>query len=127
MNDSANARYPRTLRLLAPAQYQSVFRHCEVKAGDRYITVLARSNQLAHPRLGTTVSIKNAGNAVRRNRIKRLIKESFRFNQQQLAGWDLVVLARPGISSRTNRQLSKALDTHWRKIAAHAHTGTDTD
>jgi ribonuclease P protein component len=113
--------------LLAPAQYQRVFRHCEVKAGDRFVTVLACSNTLAHPCLGTTVSIKNAGNSVKRNRIKRVIRESFRLHQQQLVGWDLVVLARPGIGSRSNLQLFKALETHWRTIAAHAHTGTDTD
>ncbi|MDT8386757.1 MAG: ribonuclease P protein component [Thiogranum sp.] len=120
-------RYPRALRLLAPAQYQRVFRLCEARSSDKYLTVLACSNALAHPRLGTTVSIRNAGNAVKRNRIKRLIKESFRLNQQQLAGWDLVVVARAGVSSRTNRQLFNTLETHWRKIAAHANTGTDTD
>jgi ribonuclease P protein component len=113
--------------LLAPAQYQRVFRDCEVKTGDRYLTVLAVSNKLNHPCLGTAVSVRNAGNAVKRNRIKRLIRESFRLNRNRLGGWDLVVLARPGIDTRSNRQLFSALDTHWRKIAAHAHTATDTD
>ena len=113
----ATARYPRKIRLLAPAQYQRVFRHCENKAGDRFLTVLAVSNELDHPCLGTAVSIRNAGNAVTRNRIKRLIRESFRLNQEKLGGWDLVVLGRPGIGSRSNRQLFSALDNHWRKIA----------
>jgi len=120
------AAYPRDYRLLAAAQYQRVFRHCEVKASDRLITVLAVSNDLLHPRLGTAVSIKAAGNAVKRNRIKRLLRESFRLHRELFGGFDLVVLVRPGISSLSNQQLLKALDTHWRTIAAHAHTGSDT-
>lgn len=104
-----------------------MFRDCEVKASDRFITVLAVSNQLHHPCLGTAVSVKNAGNAVQRNRIKRVIRESFRLNQDNLGSLDLVVLGRPGIGSRSNRQIFSALDTHWRKIAAHAHTDTHTD
>jgi ribonuclease P protein component len=122
----AAARYPRTHRLLAAAHYQRVFRNCEVKASDRFMTVLAVSNNLGYPRLGTAVSIRAAGNAVKRNRIKRLIRESFRHHQDILGGHDLVVLARPGISSISNQQILGALDNHWRKIAAHAHTGSDT-
>jgi len=90
------------------------------------MTILAVSNDVQHPRLGTAVSIKAAGNAVMRNRIKRLIRESFRMHQEDLGSCDLVVLVRPGISSRSNQQILSALDTHWRTIAAHAHTGTDT-
>ena len=123
---AAAAAYPRHYRLLGAAQYQQVFRHCEVKANDRLITVLAVSNDLQHPRLGTAVSIKAAGNAVKRNRIKRLLRESFRLHRALLGSFDLVVLVRPGISSLSNQQLLNALDTHWRTIAAHAHTGSDT-
>ena len=122
----ATAAYPRDCRLLGAAQYQRVFRHCEVKASDRFITVLAVSNDFRHPRLGTAVSIKAAGNAVKRNRIKRLLRESFRLHRDMLGSFDLVVLVRPGISSMGNQQLLNALDTHWRTIAAYAHTGSDT-
>ncbi len=90
------------------------------------MTILSVSNELRHPRLGTAVSIKAAGNAVQRNRIKRLIRESFRLHQDLLGGSDLVVLVRPGICSRSNQQILSGLDTHWRTIAAHAHTGSDT-
>ena len=60
--------------------------------------------------------------AVPRNRIKRLIRESFRQHQEMLAGWDLVVLVRPGAAGRSNQQLFSALENHWRTIAQHAHT-----
>jgi ribonuclease P protein component len=122
----ATARYPRTYRLLATADYQRVFRNTEVKTSDRFLTVLAVSNALQHPRLGSAVSIRSAGNAVQRNRVKRLIRESFRLYQDILGGHDLVVLVRPGIASRSKQQIHSALETHWRTIAAHAHTGSDT-
>jgi len=124
---AAPAGYPRTCRLLTGAQYQQVFKRCEFKASDRLISVLVVSNGLQHARLGMAVSIKAAGNAVRRNRIKRLIRESFRCNQAALRGFDLVVLVRHGLAARSNPQILRTLETHWRTIAAHAHTGSDTD
>jgi len=123
----AAAHYPRNRRLLTAAQYQRVFKRCEHKVGDRQISVLAAANQSDHPRLGLAVSIKACGNAVKRNRIKRLIKESFRLQQVLLCGLDLVVVVRAGISTRTNQQINRTLNTHWRTIAAHAHTASVTD
>ena len=113
--------------MLAAAEYQKVFRRCQRKAASRYLTVLALANSLGHARLGTTVSIRNAGGAVQRNRIKRLIRESFRQHQEMLAGWDLVVVVRPGVATRSNQELVGTLEHHWRKIAQHAHTDSDTD
>ena len=53
-------------------------------------------NNLGYSRLGIAVSKKLFPSAVRRNRIKRLIREAFRLNKRQLPkGLDLIV----GISS----------------------------
>lgn len=52
-----------------------------------------------HVRLGVTVS-RRVGNAVVRNRVKRLIRESFRQNKEQLCpGLDLVIVARPSAAA----------------------------
>jgi ribonuclease P protein component len=54
--------------------------------------------------------------AVQRNRIKRLIRESFRHSRAALAGLDLVVMARPGLVDRNNRELSDSLRRHWNRL-----------
>ena len=56
--------------------------------------LLYTSNRKSHPRLGLAISKKIIRKAVDRNRVKRMIRESFRLNQQQLGCFDIVVLAK---------------------------------
>jgi len=79
--------------------------------------VLARANQLARARLGLAIAKKQLRRAVARNRIKRVVRESFRCRQSALAGLDIVVMARPGLADIPTRELFEALERHWRKLA----------
>ena len=68
--------------------------------GRRYYTknfvVIIKKNKGGITRLGITVS-KRIGNSVKRNRIKRLIREFFRLNKQQIPkGYDLLITALKG-------------------------------
>ena len=68
--------------------------------GKRYYTkhfaVIIKENERGITRLGITVS-KRIGNSVKRNRIKRLIREFFRLNKQQIPkGYDLIITALKG-------------------------------
>ena len=62
------------------------------------VTLYAKPNTVGYCRLGLTVSRK-VGNAVRRNQIKRLLREAFRLTQHDLTritgGYDMVVVVRP--------------------------------
>ncbi len=55
-------------------------------------------NNVGRSRLGISVQ-KKTGKAVQRNRIKRIIRESFRLNREQFPeGCDVVLTVRPGFS-----------------------------
>ena len=56
--------------------------------------LLAKANGLHYPRLAIIVAKKNIKKANARNRIKRLIRESFRLQQHQLAGHDFVIIVK---------------------------------
>ena len=79
--------------------------------------VIARPNGLEHARLGLAVGVKAAGNAVNRNRIKRLVRESFRNRQIDLPALDLVVNARPAAGKAANAEIAGSVAALWTRIA----------
>ena len=74
-------------------------------------------NEEGGPRLGITVTRK-VGNAVRRNRIKRVFREIFRQNLHQLdAALDLVINAHRGIDTDRFRSLESEFLISFRRLA----------
>ena len=69
-------------------------------------------------RLGLVVSKKNISKAVKRNRVKRLIRESFRKNKSQTPNLDVVVLIRKGIDVLPNVIISSKLNSLWDDLYA---------
>jgi ribonuclease P protein component len=107
--------FPRELRLVTPSQFSRVFDH-PVKAVSDHITILAKFNDLENPRIGLTIAKKKEKTAVGRNRIKRIIRDSFRLNQHNLPNIDIVVIARNQIGEADNKHLHKQLNKLWKKI-----------
>ena len=108
--------FPRTARIVGAAEYRRVFDHCQCKSSDRWLTILALANGLDRPRLGLAISRKAEKTAVGRNRVKRIIRESFRHHQGELRSWDLVVIARHGVAAQSNAELHAALAKHWTRL-----------
>lgn len=109
-------RYRRRCRLLQPAEFKHVFAEPQ-RSATSSLTVLIRSSGHDRPRLGLVVARKTASSAVARNRVKRLVRESFRRHRVMLPAVDLVVIARPGITKKTNRELFAELEIHWSRLA----------
>ena len=100
--------YRRGQRLSRRRDFQRVVR-IACTAADRRLVVYVAANDRECTRLGTSVS-KRLGSAVKRNRVKRLIREAFRLLQHDLpVGLDLLVVSR-----RTDRP---ALETYRRSLA----------
>ncbi len=107
--------FSRDSRLLTPAQYKRVFDKNH-RSADKYWTLLFRDNDTAVPRLGMAVAKKKLKRALDRNRVKRIIRESFRC-EESLSGVDIVVLPRETCKNASNAELRKSLHKHWSRIA----------
>jgi len=73
---------PKRKKILHNDEFKAVL-SCHRKSYEDGLTLYVAENNVGHPRLGISVG-KASGNAVTRNRLKRLIREVFRQNQHQI-------------------------------------------
>jgi len=108
--------FSRELRLLTPTHFENVFNKA-IPAVSPQLTILARHNNYGHPRLGITISKKRVRKAHDRNRLKRVIRESYRLNQHSLPKADIVVVGKSGLGELTNAELFTLLSKLWKKLS----------
>lgn len=113
---------PKTHRLHGRRAFAAVY-GAKVRKYVGPIGVFAAPNEMDHLRLGLSVSRK-VGNAVKRNRIKRLLREAFRQERHDWpTGYDLVVVVRPHVPlmlddyKRLLGEAVRAVDREWRRKA----------
>lgn len=108
--------FPRHWRLLTPKDYSAVFNGVSYKVPHRNFLILAAPNQLGHARLGLIFAKKNLRRAHDRNRVKRLVRESFRIRKEDFPGIDLIVLGRQGLMDIDNPRLFAILERLWQRL-----------
>ena len=110
--------FPQTSRLTRQADFDRVH-HANIYAADEMLVIRGITNGLAHTRIAVSVSRK-VGNAVVRNRWKRLVKEAFRLQRAELpAGFDLVVRPRRGAEPEF-KAIERSLRELVPRISKHA-------
>ena len=131
--DRPNEKFPKHLRLRSTPQFARVY-DARCRAADGVLLVFGAPRGADDPglyhdgravsRVGLSVSKKN-GNAVARHRIKRRLREAFRTSKPDLpAGWDFVLIPRPGTDAATGRlrrsliKLTRKLPGQWAKRGA---------
>ena len=92
-------------RLTRSSQFAAVFKQGKFWADDLMI-IRAMPNGLGWSRFGIVAS-KKVGNAVIRNRVRRLLREAIRLTPVK-AGWDVVIIAREGAAGAHYRDIEPA-------------------
>ena len=106
-------RFPKSLRLRTRGDFRRVYeRKCWI--GDGTMRLAGARSDLPHPRLGLSVG-RVVGNAVRRNRWKRLIREAFRTSRERMPrGLDLIVVPRNDVEPELRRITESLVNLSWR-------------
>ncbi len=112
--------FPKSARLLRPADYSKVFDDVQLKVPHRNFLILATPNNLGHARIGLVFSKKNLKLAVQRNRVKRQVRETFRL-RTDLPGVDIVILGRQGLANLDNQTIRDSLNDLWRRLKKKYH------
>jgi len=105
-----NFRYTSDQRMPGAKDFKRVFEKPTSRISNKYILLLATRAEQPSTRLGLVISKKNVGNAVKRNRIKRLCREAFRMHHRDAFAGDIVLLAKPGISALDNAVISEMIN-----------------
>ena len=107
--------YPAARRLRRKSEFDQLYARGR-RLGNSHFGITMHPNELGLARLGLAVASKPFGGSVPRNRIRRLIRESFRLRQHEFPHVDLVVSARPRAKEATAAQLRASLDGLWDKV-----------
>lgn len=116
------ASFRRRERLTAGADYRRVFRK-GVRLEGPLFALLAAENDRGYWRLGLAAS-RRIGDANRRNRAKRLLRETFRRHKVRSgASFDLVLVPKPEIVTRSQPEVEREYRERLRRLAARGRAG----
>jgi ribonuclease P protein component len=111
------ASFPRTARLLNSADFNQLRARAERSSVGAFRIEFA-TNTLGTARLGLAVSRRVSKSAVRRNRIKRIARTSFRLIRAELPPLDILLVARASADAVDNPALRENLERVWRRLGA---------
>ena len=108
---------PRTARLLKAGDFAALKGNSK-RVGVRHFLAEYAPNPQSTARLGQAVSRRVSKRAVDRNRIKRLVRESYRHNRACLPCVDILLIARSSAVQTPAAELRADLSQLWTKLAA---------
>ena len=112
----AGARFPRAARILKPQDFTRLRRTAR-RVGCRHFNAEAAPGTGEGARMGLAVSRRVSTSAVRRNRIKRIARDSFRKARASLPCVDILLIARASADEQSNDILRADLEALWQRLA----------
>lgn len=114
-NHEHSLRFGVQSRIRTQAEYQQVFQ-ANKKIFSQFFVLYYQGNDLNHGRLGIIISKRNLRLAVSRNRVRRLVREAFRLQQNKLTGLDIVIVAKKTANKALNSELQQCLEKLWARL-----------
>ncbi|MBS0194489.1 MAG: ribonuclease P protein component [Proteobacteria bacterium] len=120
----ADSTFPKTARLRTPGEFKAVFEHGRRVSGGMFrlhiLTAAVADPEGAQKvaRLGISVPKRIAALAVERNRIRRIVRESFRHQRASIPAGDYALVAQRESRGATADALRTALASLWRRAGA---------
>lgn len=104
VNHFSNQSFPKNLRIIKSDQFKSTFKSGKRLHSENFIFYIL-ANNLDFPRIGISVGKKISLKAVERNKIKRLIRETFRTNKSLFDKNDIVVVVKKNIKDKKLKEI----------------------
>ncbi len=102
-------------RLKKNEDFRKVYKKKKSMA-NKLLIIYILANEYGYNRVGFTVS-KKIGKSVTRNRVKRLLRESYRLNEEKiLSGYDIIFVARNTTSKASYKEIEGAMLHLFRKM-----------
>ena len=108
--------FPRRSHLVTEAQFKKVYK-ARQKIFSEIFTVYYCYNNIDYPRLGVIVPKKKVKSAVKRNCFKRITREWFRLNQNQLKHIDIVVVVTGKAADLSRKEIGFLLEKQRSKLS----------
>ena len=105
-------RFPKENRLVKEDDFSRVYEKGLREADGSFVFYLLE-NDCSRPRIGI-VTPKYLGHAAERNRIKRIVRETFRKNKEKFEGFDFIVRPKKSAGDMANAELSKKFLSDFR-------------
>lgn len=118
MTSTGSRQFPRSHRLLRPAEFKPLFDNPQWRASSQHFLLLVSENRLAAARLGIVIGKRRVKRAVDRNLLRRLMRESFRHLGPELVGLDIVILVRANMDHPDKSAVTAELGKVWSKLLA---------
>lgn len=106
--------FPQKLRLKENTQFSRVFDRSK-KIREDFFSIFYCENNLDYPRIGIVASKKNIRYAYLRNLFKRIVRDSFRLNQEKLQNYDYIVFAYK-VEKIDRKELRNKLEKAWENL-----------